>query len=407
MMLTWLFNPISIFVLISSCTIWLPFSEANILHSVLGLPSQCTHNNVIRSCTLSFSCWIQGGRHTEGCGENKWLFSCCISDNELDFNSAISFNAPIKANYFDNDSPMRFNMGKIKAHPMTPTVPTFKHNMLRRRMDDHDGMNQLECGIPRTAQNTIQKRIIGGRVAPFAALPWQAHIRIAEYQCGGVLVSRYFVITAAHCIEQARMKDIIVYLGELDTQDSGKVHEPWPAEKHYVNRKIIHPNFKFRIAQPDRYDLALLQLAIPTSFTNHILPICLPTTNIDLMGRKGVIAGWGKTSADLSSGHTGTAILQTASVPIISATECIKWHKKKNIFVELYEEMFCAGYSDGKQDACLGDSGGGLYLVENGKFTLVGITSAGFGCGVDHQPGIYHNVQLTAKWIQNVLNRYY
>lgn len=45
----------------------------------------------------------------------------------------------------------------------------------------------MECGVPRTVQNTIQKRIIGGRVAPFAALPWQAHIRIAEYQCGGVL----------------------------------------------------------------------------------------------------------------------------------------------------------------------------------------------------------------------------
>lgn len=81
------------------------------------------------------------------------------------------------------------------------------------------------------------------------------------------IVSRQFVITAAHCIEQARMKDIIVYLGELDTQDSGKVHEPMPSEKHYVIKKIIHPNFKFRIAQPDRYDLALLQLAIPTSFT--------------------------------------------------------------------------------------------------------------------------------------------
>lgn len=46
------------------------------------------------------------------------------------------------------------------------------------------------------------------------------------------------------------MKDIVVYLGELDTQDSGKVHEPWPAEKHSINRKIIHPHFKFRIAQP-------------------------------------------------------------------------------------------------------------------------------------------------------------
>lgn len=114
------------------------FSSLDILHSVLGLPSECTHNNVIRSCTLSFSCWIQGGRHAEGCGENKWLFSCCISDNELDFNSAINHNTPIKSNYFDNDPPMRFNMGKMKAHMMTPTAPPFKHNMLRRRMDDND-----------------------------------------------------------------------------------------------------------------------------------------------------------------------------------------------------------------------------------------------------------------------------
>lgn len=48
----------------------------------------------------------------------------------------------------------------------------------------------------------------------------------------------------------------------------------------------------------------------------HILPICLPSSPIDLTNRRGIIAGWGKT--DLSLGHTGTAILQTASVPIIS-----------------------------------------------------------------------------------------
>lgn len=58
---------------------------------------------------------------------------------------------------------------------------------------------------------------------------------------------------------------------------------------------------------------------------NHILPICLPTNNIDLTGRRGIIAGWGKT--DLSSGHTGTAILQTASVPIISKR--IHFQRKK------------------------------------------------------------------------------
>lgn len=40
--------------------------------------------------------------------------------------------------------------------------------------------------------------------------------------------------TAAHCIIKARMNDITVYLGELDTQDTGKVLELAPAELHRV-----------------------------------------------------------------------------------------------------------------------------------------------------------------------------
>jgi secreted trypsin-like serine protease len=53
-----------------------------------------------------------------------------------------------------------------------------------------------------------------------------------------------------------------------------------------------------------------------------------------------------------------------------------------------------------------GDSGGPLVINERGRFTLLGITSAGFGCGVDHQPGIYHNVQKTVKWIQSVIHQF-
>jgi len=53
--------------------------------------------------------------------------------------------------------------------------------------------------VPRIA---LQKRIIGGNEAYFGEFPWQAHIRIAGYQCGGVLVSRWYVATAAHCIHR-------------------------------------------------------------------------------------------------------------------------------------------------------------------------------------------------------------
>lgn len=139
------------------CFCW-NFFHSDILQSVLGLPSECTHNNVIRSCTLSFSCWIQGGHHVEGCGGNKWLFSCCISDGDtMDFNSAAisPFNGLIKPGngFFDMDLPARLNlMPKIKSQLMPSTSSSsslssssmtssssslYKKNMLRRRMDDN------------------------------------------------------------------------------------------------------------------------------------------------------------------------------------------------------------------------------------------------------------------------------
>lgn len=46
-----------------------------------------------------------------------------------------------------------------------------------------------------------------------------------------------------------------------------------------------------------------------------------------------------------------------------------------------------------------GDSGGPLVVNNKGRWTLAGITSAGFGCAVDHQPGIYHKVAITSGWI--------
>lgn len=103
------------------------FVPIDILHSMFGLPSECTHKNVVRSCTLSFSCWIQGGRHAEGCGENKWLFSCCIAE-DTNFNSPITFGSPVKPSFFDDDLQTRLNI-------MPSSI--FKQNMLRRRMDSN------------------------------------------------------------------------------------------------------------------------------------------------------------------------------------------------------------------------------------------------------------------------------
>lgn len=70
-------------------------------------------------------------------------------------------------------------------------------------------------------------------------------------------------------------------------------------------------------------------------------------------------------------------------------------------------------------------SGGPLSVLDNGRYYLLGITSAGFDCAKPLQPGIYHNVselpgrglmthqvnlnfhsqqvQKTYKWIQSII----
>lgn len=47
-----------------------------------------------------------------------------------------------------------------------------------------------------------RSRIIGGQDAQFGEFPWQVHIKIAKHQCGGALVNRDYVVTAAHCVYQ-------------------------------------------------------------------------------------------------------------------------------------------------------------------------------------------------------------
>ncbi|KAL9707092.1 hypothetical protein quinque_010610 [Culex quinquefasciatus] len=399
--LTWGRGVVQVLLLLLLLQSQLPtIACAGVLQNVLGVPATCVHQNVVRQCRLSFSCWLEGGRHVAGCGDSRWLFSCCVKDGDLitsasmpapasvmSINSKLAYAAAVpksKGSMMMMMGPPPPGMGWDhmpppfpKGMPYSAAMGHSKNSFFKRRSDQVGALS--ECGIARTPQNTLQKRIIGGRTANFAEYPWQAHIRIAEYQCGGVLVSRMFVATAAHCIQQARLKDITIYLGELDTQNSGKIAEPLPAEKHRAELKIVHPKFLFRMTQPDRYDLALLKLTRPAGYKTHILPICLPVRPLELVGKKGIIAGWGKTDANM--GQTGTNILRTAAVPIISTKECLRWHKSKQISVELFNEMFCAGHSDGHQDACLGDSGGPLIINDRGRFTLIGITSAGFGCG--------------------------
>ncbi|KAL4717873.1 hypothetical protein ACJJTC_005718 [Scirpophaga incertulas] len=268
---------------------------SRVIASIFGYPATCSVGSEVRACTLSLECWLRGGTSTSGCG--GWLFSCCV--NDLERNDSFENSIPSSDWKYNKVVPP-----KLRQIPQRSVVPT---HVFRRRVDDD--VTQGDCGVPST--KILQKRIIGGREARFAEFPWQAHVRISEFQCGGVLVSRWYIATAAHCVSRARPRDISVWLGALDTAAGLDT-----ARKMGVVQKILHPLFQFRMTQPDRYDIALLKLSRPITYMSHILPICLPDFDLELRGKSGVIAGWGKT--DTSNGHTGTNHLRSATVPILS-----------------------------------------------------------------------------------------
>ncbi len=81
---------------------------------------------------------------------------------------------------------------------------------------------------------------------------------------------------------------------------------------------------------------------------------------------------------------------------MLSNDECLRGPNRD----ELTKNMFCAG--GGEVDSCQGDSGGPLVVNVRDRFTLAGVTSWGYGCGVLGSPGVYTKVANYIDWIEYV-----
>lgn len=125
-------------ILIFKNSLFYLFFVTDILQSVFGLPSECFHQNIRLPCKLSFSCWLQGGKHAQGCGNNKWLFSCCLSENY--FNDGNHSSKLRKPNLSGQTTPANKFKSKFKRRYQ-------KKSPLRRRTDDNYGQVSIEYNI--------------------------------------------------------------------------------------------------------------------------------------------------------------------------------------------------------------------------------------------------------------------
>ncbi|XP_055381353.1 trypsin-like [Condylostylus longicornis] len=221
---------------------------------------------------------------------------------------------------------------------------------------------------------------------PFMAVVGYGDIKNPTYNCGGFLIDRNFVITAAHCATYNNEPPSVVRIGGDPLSDNATKVVP-------VVKVVSHPDYQ---SDTNHNDIAVLVLGQPVYAT----PVCLWTfgeLNLEF-DSNAISAGYGSTSF----GGPFAKRLLKVYMTILSNDVCKK-HYGENQIIEsqlcvVGKERIYNGTEQVIQDTCQGDSGGPLLLGER----VVGIVSYGQVCG-SSTPGIYTNISSYINWIESVV----
>ncbi|SPP74635.1 serine protease grass-like [Drosophila guanche] len=278
--------------------------------------------------------------------------------------------------------------------------------------NDLKGIEELElqkphCGV--SESNPVDFRIINGEEVKLSTRPWMALFLTnssanGQHFCGGSLITKKFVLSAAHCFTKREYNDlnsVVVRLGEHDVRHARDCRTYWdkeicapPSEDFAIKRIISHEFFSH---SSNYHDIALVELATQVDYKIHIKPICLPL-NVELQQLAETldsfsVAGWGKLNAYAAR---GSDVLMATDVRRSSRIMCTI---KYSMWVK--ESQICAGSGTTTEDSCHGDSGGPLGSLVNyfgrPRFVQFGLVS--FGSRNCQSQAVYTNVGAHLPWI--------
>ncbi|XP_055768711.1 trypsinogen-like protein 3 [Salvelinus fontinalis] len=210
--------------------------------------------------------------------------------------------------------------------------------------------------------------------------PWQVYLWntkvgwYGEERCSGALINEWWVLTAWNCFVEPG--HTMVSLGEHDlTVEEGTEQHIW------VARYVQHGPY----TRGPSHSLAMVKLAEPARFTQHVMPVALPTRCTQLH-EKCLVSGWGST---VPGQDEPKLILKCETQRVIDDKMC-------QTAFPLYwiEHAFCAKTII-STDNCLSDQG---------STVVCGGELQGLFWSSSSDVGLYTRLCLYLDWISDIMN---
>jgi len=220
----------------------------------------------------------------------------------------------------------------------------------------------VSAAVPAFAfAGTPELPILGGTQATPGQFPSTVAVEVAGGLCSGTLISKDWVMTAAHCLSPA----VLHVANQAAVTSSVRVHfgtvNLGTASGNVGTAAETIPNPGFSIDQLGHSDVGLIRLATPVDIAT--VPVNLVPANAPI-GIDVTMVGFGATAVG-GGGSVGIEFVVTQKSIACSS-----------VGIGSDSQLLCFSQVNGK-GKCEGDSGGPSFAMVNGAQMQVGITSFG------------------------------